>query len=103
MLQFVADQIDQLDLALDQLAIRDRNFDRFAMMLLDNVVELTLHQHAREKSNENELWGHSESPRHDPKNVKAALGQSFDAKVRLARETTMIPSEVAEGRPIWIL
>ncbi len=38
MWQFVADQIDQLDLALDQLAMRDRNFDRFAMMLIDNVV-----------------------------------------------------------------
>ena len=33
MWQFVADQIEQLDLALDQLAMRDRNFDRFAMML----------------------------------------------------------------------
>ena len=40
MLQFVADQIDQLDLALDQLSVRDRNFDRFALMLVDNVVEL---------------------------------------------------------------
>jgi hypothetical protein len=44
MLQFFADQIDQLDLCLDQLAIRDRNFDRFALMLVDNVVELTLHR-----------------------------------------------------------
>jgi hypothetical protein len=47
--QFFSDQVDQLDLALDQLAMRDRNFDRFALMLIDNVVELTLHNHAEDK------------------------------------------------------
>ena len=39
MIQFLADNIDQLDLALDQLAVADRNFDRFALMLVDNVKE----------------------------------------------------------------
>lgn len=97
MLQFVADQIDQLDLALDQLAVRDRNFDRFAMMLIDNVVELTLHRHAREKAGENEMWGRNSTPKTDPKIVAAALGQSFEAKVRLARATSMLPAEVAES------
>ncbi len=97
MFQFVADQIDQLDLALDQLAVRDRNFDRFAMMLIDNVVELTLHRHAREKARENEMWGHNSTPKTDPKIVTAALGQSFEAKVRLARATSMIPVKVAES------
>ena len=43
MIQFISDSIDQLDLALDQLAMMDRNFDRFALMLIDNIVELTLH------------------------------------------------------------
>ena len=42
MIQFLADGIDQLDLALDQLVVRERNFDRFALMLVDNMVELTL-------------------------------------------------------------
>ena len=28
MIQFLSDNIDQLDLALDQLAVNDRNFDR---------------------------------------------------------------------------
>jgi hypothetical protein len=97
MLQFVADQVDQLDLALDQLAVRDRNFDRFAMMLIDNVVELTLHQHAREKASENEMWRHNSSPKSDPKIVVAALGQSFEAKVRLARSTSMVSAAVAEN------
>jgi len=96
MLQFVADQVDQLDLALDQLSVRDRNFDRFAMMLIDNVVELTLHQHAREKASENDMWGRGSTPRHDPKAVAAALGQNLEAKVRFARLTSMVSPEIAE-------
>lgn len=47
MMQFFADQIDQMDLALDQLAMHDRNFDRFALMLIDNVVELSLHNYPK--------------------------------------------------------
>jgi len=37
MKQFLADNLDQLDLVLDQLSFEDRNFDRFAFMLIDNV------------------------------------------------------------------
>jgi hypothetical protein len=49
MIQFLADNIDQLDLALDQIAMGDRNFDRFAILLIDNVVELTLDRYAKDK------------------------------------------------------
>lgn len=97
MWQFVADQIDQLDLALDQLAMRDRNFDRFAMMLIDNVVELTLHQQAREYSYENKSWGRVEDAKYDPNAVAQALGQAFDAKVRLARISAMLSGSVADS------
>lgn len=97
MLQFVADQIDQLDLALDQLSVNDRNFDRFAMMLIDNVVELTLHKYAREKSHENAFLSHGTNSKNNPKDVTDALGQSFDAKVKLARSTGMISASVAES------
>jgi hypothetical protein len=97
MWQFVADQIDQLDLALDQLAMRERNFDRFAMMLIDNVVELTLHQQARECSYENKSWGRDDDPKYDPNSVAQALGQAFDAKVRLARISAMLSDAVADS------
>lgn len=85
MMQFLADQIDQMDLALDQLAMQDRNFDRFALMLIDNVVELTLHNYAIDRSYENDMWGRFSEPRNDPKLVAAALGQRFDSKIKLAR------------------
>ncbi len=95
--QSLADHIDQLDLALDQLAIKDRNFDRFALMLIDNIAELALHEYAADKASENESCGRRDSPKYDPKAVAAALGQHFDAKVKFARNTEFISSEFAES------
>lgn len=86
MLQFLADNIDQLDLALDQLAVQDRSFDRFALMLVDNVVELTLHRYAQDRAAENKFWGRKEEPEHDPKLVEKALRQSFDSKAKAVRD-----------------
>lgn len=86
MIQFLADNIDQLDLALDQLAVADRNFDRFALMLVDNVVELTLHRFIQDKASENEMWGRVGEPKHDPKTIEKALGQNFDNKAKGARK-----------------
>lgn len=96
MIQFLADHIDQLDLALDQLAMRDRNFDRFAMMLIDNVVELALHKNAQDRAAEEDGWGRFRPPKCDPKLVAAALKQHFDDKVKLARATNIVTPEVAE-------
>lgn len=93
----MADVIDQLDLAIDQLAINERNFDRFALMLVDNVIELTLHGHAQNISYENELWHKIEEPKHNPKSVQKALGQNFDLKVKFARKTDLIDSEKCES------
>lgn len=95
--QRLSDHIDQLDLALDQLAVADRNFDRFALMLIDNVVELTLHSFAQDKGYQNELWGRLGEPRHDPEAVKAALGRRFDAKARFAAKAGLVSTEVCES------
>ena len=95
MLQFFADTIDQLDLALDQLAVNDRNFDRFALMLIDNVVELTLHQFVVDKEQENKLWLRLDKPKYDPKAIQKAIGRHFDAKVRFARKYKLIDEEMS--------
>ncbi|AOJ72149.1 MULTISPECIES: hypothetical protein [Burkholderia] len=96
MIQFLADQLDQLDLALDQLALKDRNFDRFALMLIDNAVELTLHEHAQDIRRDAELYPPDDGPRCDPKLVTAALGPYFDAKIKLARTTGLVIGELAD-------
>jgi hypothetical protein len=66
-------------------------------MLIDNVVELVLHQHAQDKKHENESWGHASQPRHDIAAVSAALGPRFDAKVTLARLTGLLSSQIGEA------
>lgn len=97
MIQFLADGIDQLDLALDQLAVHDRNFDRFALMLIDNVVELTLHRFAQDRAGENELWIKLKKPKYDPKLIEGALGQNFDAKVKLAAKLGLVDAATCES------
>lgn len=97
MIQFLSDNIDQLDLALDQIAIKDRNFDRFALMLIDNVVELTLHRYIQDKAGENEMWGRLGSPKHDPKVIEKGLGQNFDSKVKAGAKLGLINDELCES------
>jgi hypothetical protein len=97
MLQFLADNIDQLDLALDQLAVAERNFDSFALMLIDNVVELTLHRYVQDKAGENEMWGRLGKPKHDPKIIERALGQSFDAKIKASCKLGLINESACES------
>ncbi|MCG2719102.1 MAG: hypothetical protein L6408_09765 [Nanoarchaeota archaeon] len=97
MIQFLADNIDQMDLALDQLAVKNRNFNRFALMLIDNVVELTLHRHARDKASENEMWSQLGKPKHDPNAVLKALGQYFGNKVKFAAKLGLIDNIKCES------
>jgi hypothetical protein len=97
MILFLADNIDQLDLALDQLAVADRNFDRFALMLIDNVVELTLHRFIQDKASENELWRKIKEPKHDPKIIEKGLSQNFDNKAKGASKLGLMPSEMCES------
>ena len=97
MIQFLADNIDQLDLALDQLAITDRNFDRFALMLIDNVAELTLHRYAQDKAGENDMWGQLGKPKYDAKLIEKALGQNFDNKAKVASKLGLIDNSLCES------
>jgi len=91
------DHIDQLDLALDQLALKDRNFDRFAIMLVDNVVELTLHRHALDQNASSNMWAKSGKPQINPKVLASALGPKFDAKVSLALQTGLLTTPIAQS------
>lgn len=97
MIQFLSDNIDQLDLALDQLAVSERNFDRFAIMLVDNVVELTLHRFVQDKASDNEMWGRFDKPKHDPKVIEKGLGQNFDNKAKAARKLGLFDEQMCES------
>jgi hypothetical protein len=96
-IMFLASVIEQLDLALDQIILKDANYSRFALMLTDNAVELTLHRFAEDREAENKLYSRFDKPRHDPKVVSEALGQKFDKKVKLARVSGLLTDEEAES------
>lgn len=96
MIQFLADNIDQLDLALDQLKIADRNYDRFALMLIDNVVELLLHRFAQDRAGENGIWARIGTPKHDPKTIEKALSRNFDAKAKAACKLGLLSNACCE-------
>ena len=96
MRQFISDSIDQLDLALDQLAVMDRNFDRFALMLIDNIVELTLHSFIQDKASENEMYIRMNEPKHDPTIIERSLRRNFDNKVKGAYKLGLFDEEICE-------
>jgi hypothetical protein len=100
--QFFADQIEQLDLALDQLALKDRNFDRFAILLVDNVVELGLHHFAQQEQHRQHFGkllksGEEKGDEKNAKLIASALGQHFDGKVKLAKATGVLTGDLADS------
>ena len=122
MIQFLADNIDQLDLALDQLAVGERNFDRFAFMLIDNVVELTLHNYvygealsnrasvrtytrlaeieqllAEKKGEETKTAKKLSRLIAEQKIIGSGLSQAFDNKVKAASKLGLIDSVRCES------
>jgi hypothetical protein len=70
---------------------------RFALMLSDNIVELTLHRHAKEKRKQLKAnsW-RAESYEHE-KALDKALGRWFDEKVRFATLIGKLSPELGES------
>lgn len=95
MLKRLADNLEQLDLALEHLSNGDANNARFALMLTDNAVELTLHHIALQYSGRRQSWMR-ESKLEFERELNAALGRHFDAKVKLARLLGHLPGAVSE-------
>ena len=58
MLRFLANTLEQLDLALEYVIKGDANNGRFGLMLTDNAVEITLHQIAIDKMNRLKMLTH---------------------------------------------
>lgn len=93
--QFLSDAIDQLDLAVEQLTLKDRNYDRFALLLVDNVAELILHKFAQDKAREQESWGWLKKEEIDLKALEGAVGQNFDLKVKFALKMGLITPQIS--------
>jgi uncharacterized protein YutE (UPF0331/DUF86 family) len=93
-IRFLANIIDQLDFALDHMALTDVNYKRLALMLIDNAMELALHRHA-ENGKQPDWRRDKQSPEY-LKVLTEALGQRLEGKVRFARLTGLVSEEVAQ-------
>jgi hypothetical protein len=99
MLSFLANNIEQLDLALEHIAQGDANNARFGLMLTDNVVEITLHQMAtdRRRDIKHNSYRYRDKPFPHAAELEAALGRHFEAKVKLARLQGFLSAEEADS------
>lgn len=81
-IQVLADLLDQLDLALDQLVLNDRNHDRFALILVDNAAELALRARIKDIADIELARNNLIISNDDQKRLRRALGREFDEKVK---------------------
>lgn len=92
----MAANIDQLDLAFEHVSKGDANNARFALMLVDNLVEITLHRLAQHKAAEHKARfryrDKKEAP--DPLLVEAE-GRNFEPKVKYAKASVLLAEDTA--------
>lgn len=101
MLKFLANIIEQIDLALEHVSKGDVNNARFGLMLIDNAVEITLHQTAKDIRGERSSFLYRDKPYEHAAALDAALGQHFESKVKFVRKTGKLGA--AESDSILIL
>jgi hypothetical protein len=94
-IRFLANIIDQLDFALDHIALQDANYKRLSLMLIDNAVELALQKHAEESKGRQ--WDVKDKPPEYQKALSEALGQRFDTKVKFGRMSNLLTDEAAHS------
>jgi hypothetical protein len=97
MLTQLAHTIEQLDLAAEHIALGDANNARFALMLSDNVVELTLHRYAKEQGSELKAFPWRQEKFQHEKALEKALGRYFDEKVKFAKLMGRLSEEMSES------
>ena len=95
MLDFLANNIEQLDLAREHILLGDANNARFGLILTDNAVEITLHRIALDAQlDAQKPWNRDEPIEHE-RELQAALGTYFAPKVRFAVARGMLDEDSA--------
>jgi hypothetical protein len=101
MMNFLINIVEQMDLAREHVAKGDINNVRFGLMLIDNAVEITLHQIAKDKQREPKSFLQSDKANERSSALEAALGQHFGSKVKFADSIGMLPEGVSESIGIF--
>jgi len=97
MFLFLGTILEQLDVALEHVQKRDVHNARFSLMLSDNLVELVLHQIAKDLSGRHKMYQHLRDKYPHTDALEKALGRAFDAKVRLAKLEGALSEELAQS------
>ena len=97
MLVFLAHAIEQLDLAAEHISKGDPNNARFGIMLTDNVLELALHEMAKDEQHQRASLFNREKTYPDEAELTAALGRHFDAKVAFFKAHQELSAEEANS------
>jgi hypothetical protein len=95
MLLFLASVLEQLDVALEHLGKNDVHNARFSLMLTDNIVELILHQIAKDRQS-SLSWNHPRDSYPHARALEKALRRSFEEKVKFARLESKLTDEEAQ-------
>ncbi len=101
MLSFLVNIVEQLDLAKDHVAKGDANNARFALMLIDNALEIALHQMAKDEQSERNSFLYRDKPYDLSAALEAALGQHFDSKVKFAKKVGRLDPDASESIMIF--
>lgn len=89
--------IEQLDLATRQLEEGSPSYGRFALILIDNVVELIIHKVCAHEISYDDMWIKLGKPRFTPAQRSDATGQRFDKKVKFCKKLKKITAGQAEA------
>jgi hypothetical protein len=85
--------IEQLDLATEQLERRSPAYARFALLLVDNAVELMLHRICRNEMLEDDLMRAVGKAAYSDEFRERVLGQHFGEKVKFAHRIDAITAD----------
>jgi hypothetical protein len=96
MLLFLANIIEQLDLAVEHLERGDANNARFALMLSDNAIELMLHRIAQDQKRKLKSYRHLEETYAHKAALDRAQGRHFDEKVKFAKLEAKLAEDQAD-------
>lgn len=92
-MKYVYSLIEQLDLAGKQLEHVHPSYARFALLLVDNTMELMLHQQCKKAIHADELFRVMGTPKYNAKERERALGQRMSEKIAFCHKLGVITAD----------
>lgn len=84
---------EQLDLSVKQLHFNDPSYDRFSLILTDNIVELILHRQCERLILRDDMWKTFQPPKYPDTLRKEVLGRKFKEKVKFCKNEKLLSEE----------